>query len=177
MSARNTRGAALRHPGKTRVTFLFNQNVVDALRRRAKDAGDGGAVKDGRAFDNGGARPRAWLVYDGGCPICKRYVQHLDVKEDACELALVNARNGGALVEEIDNLAHDMNDGIVLKMEEGYHFGGDAFHVLARLSTGKGIFGFVNRLLFRSRRLARLAYPPLVFGRRMLLRLLNIPPC
>ena len=36
-----TRGAALKHPGKTRVTVLLDQDVVDALRRRAKDTGRG----------------------------------------------------------------------------------------------------------------------------------------
>ena len=137
--------------------------------------GGSAADDDGRSYEGGVKAPGAWLVYDGGCPICKRYVRRLDVDDAVCELALVNARDGGPLVEEIEELPHDLNDGIVLKMGGRYHVGGDAFRMLARLSTAKGLFGFANRLLFRSRWMARLTYPLLAVGRRALLRLLNIP--
>ena len=36
-----TRGVALKPAGKTRVTVLLDRDVVDALRRRAKDTGRG----------------------------------------------------------------------------------------------------------------------------------------
>ena len=142
---------------------------------RTCDVEEGAVDDDRRSCGAGVKAPGAWLVYDGGCPICKRYVRHLDVDAAVCELALVNARDGGALVEEIEELSHDLNDGIVLKMGGRYHVGGDAFRMLARLSTAKGLFGFANRLLFRWRWLARLTYPLLAAGRRVLLRLLNIP--
>ena len=50
---------------------------------------------------------RAWLVYDGECPVCKRYARHLDVGDAIGDLVLVDARDGGALVEEIENLPCD----------------------------------------------------------------------
>ena len=118
---------------------------------------------------------RAWLVYDGECPVCKRYALYLDVRDAVGELALVDARDGGALVEEIGNLPCDLNDGMVLKMDGRYYFGSDAFHMLALLSGRGRVFGVVNRLLFGSRPAARIAYPLLVAGRRALLRLMGIP--
>ena len=35
------RGAVLKHPGKTRITILLDQDVVDSFRERAKDTGRG----------------------------------------------------------------------------------------------------------------------------------------
>ena len=35
------RGAVLKHPGKTRITILLDQDVVDSFRKRAKDTGRG----------------------------------------------------------------------------------------------------------------------------------------
>ena len=37
-----------------------------------------------------------WLVYDGDCPFCSRYVQLLRIREAVGPLRLVNARDGGA---------------------------------------------------------------------------------
>lgn len=118
---------------------------------------------------------RAWLIYDGECPVCKRYALHLDVRDAVGELVLVSARDGGALVEEIENLSYDLNDGMVLKMDGRYYFGSEAFHMLALLSGRGRIFGAVNRLLFGSRTAARMAYPVLVAGRKALLRWMGIP--
>ena len=118
---------------------------------------------------------RAWLVYDGECPVCKRYALHLDVRNAVGELVLVDARDGGALVEEIENLPYDLNDGMVLKMDGRHYFGSEAFHMLALLSGRGRVFGAANRLLFGSRPAARMAYPLLVAGRQALLRLMGIP--
>ena len=118
---------------------------------------------------------RAWLVYDGECPVCKRYALHLDVRDAVGELVLVDARDGGALVEEIENLPYDLNDGMVLKMDGRYYLGSEALHMLALLSGRGRVFGAANRLLFGSRTAARMAYPLLVAGRRALLRWMRIP--
>lgn len=39
--ARADRGAVLKHPGKTRITILLDQDVVDSFRKRTKDTGRG----------------------------------------------------------------------------------------------------------------------------------------
>ena len=118
----------------------------------------------------------AWLVYDGECYFCQHYARLLSVREAIGELALVNARDGGPLVDEVRVLAHDLNDGMALKMGGRWHFGNDALHMLALLSDRRGVFGMVNRLLFGSPRTARLAYPVLKLGRRALLRMRRVAP-
>ncbi len=118
---------------------------------------------------------RAWLVYDGECPLCSNYARYLRVKQAVGELVLVNAREGGPLVEEVRSLPHDLNDGMVLKMNGRYYVGDRALHMLALLSEKRGAFSIVNRMLFASPLAARLGYPLLKLGRRVLLKLKGIP--
>lgn len=118
--------------------------------------------------------PRAWLVYDGECYFCQHYARLLRVREAVGELTLVNARDGGPLVDEVRALAHDLNDGMALKMGRRWHLGNDALHTLALLSDRRGVFGVANRLLFGSPGAARLAYPVLKLGRCTLLRMRRI---
>lgn len=129
-----------------------------------------------RQQDDSQATNPAWLVYDGDCPVCSRYVCHLDAEDADRSLVLVNARDGGPLVREIESLPHDLNAGMALKLDGRYYLGGEALHVLAAISAKRDTVGLINRLLFRTRWSARVAYPLLAFGRRVLLRLMNVPP-
>ena len=121
------------------------------------------------------SQKRAWLIYDGECPICRRYALYLDVKRTLGELVLVNAREGGPLVEEARALPCDLNDGMVLKIDERFFHGDEALRALALLADRRKAFGALNRLLFHSRAAARLAYPILKLGRRALLKIKGVP--
>ena len=118
---------------------------------------------------------KAWLIYDGECPVCRRYALHLDLKRFLGELVLVNAREGGPIVDEVRALPHDLNEGMVLKIDGRFHRGDAALHALALLSDGRKIFGAFNRLMFHSRASARLIYPLLKLGRRALLKIKGVP--
>ena len=118
---------------------------------------------------------KAWLIYDGECPVCQRYALYLNVKRSLGELVLVNARDGGPIVEEVKALPHDLNEGMVLKINGRFLRGEAALHVLALLSDGRKLFGAVNRLMFHSRTLSRLLYPVLKLGRRTLLKIKGTP--
>ena len=50
--------------------------------------------------ENRDQRGDAWLVYDGDCPFCSRYVQYLRLRQAAGPVRLVNAREGGPLVDD-----------------------------------------------------------------------------
>ena len=82
---------------------------------------------------------RAWLVYDGECPLCSRYAQYANVERAVGELVLVDARRGGSLVDELMN-SYDLDKGMVLKMDGRCYFGEDALRMLAALSGGRGAF-------------------------------------
>ena len=118
---------------------------------------------------------KAWLIYDGECPVCRCYALHLDLKRFLGELVLVNAREGGPIVDEVRALPHDLNEGMVLKIDGRFHRGDAALHTLALLSDGRKIFGAFNRLMFHSRASARLIYPLLKLGRRALLKIKGVP--
>ncbi len=123
---------------------------------------------------SGAATDRAWLVYDGECPFCKNYAHYLDVKNAVGDFVLINAREGGPLVQEIRDLPYDLNEGMVLKLKGQHYFGSDALYMLALLSDTRGAFSILNRLLFSSRDAARLGYPLLKLGRRLLLKMKGV---
>jgi predicted DCC family thiol-disulfide oxidoreductase YuxK len=114
----------------------------------------------------------AWLIYDGDCPFCSRYVQYVRVR-DAVELRLVNARDGGPLVDEVKRAGLDLDGGMVLKLGDRYYHGADCIHVLALLGSPSNAFNRVNAAIFRSERLSRVLYPVLRAGRNTVLRMLG----
>ena len=118
---------------------------------------------------------KAWLIYDGECPVCQRYALYLNVKRSLGELVLVNARDGGPIVDEVRALPHDLNEGMVLKINGRFLRGEAALHALALLSDGRRLFGAVNRLMFHSRTMSRLIYPVLKLGREALLKIKGTP--
>ena len=119
---------------------------------------------------------RAWLIYDGDCPFCSNYAQYLRVKEAVDEFVLVDAREGGPVVEEVRSLPHDLNQAMVLKLDGRYYVGHEALNVLALLSDKRGAFSRLNRLLFNSPRVAKLAYPLLRSARWLALKAKRVPP-
>ena len=117
--------------------------------------------------------PAITLVYDGDCPVCRNYTQHLSIKQAAGTFELLNARDNPPIVQEINALNLDMDEGFVLKIGDRFYHGADAIHTLALLSTGTGVFNRMNFLVFRSETLSRFLYPILKTGRAMLLKLLG----
>ena len=79
-------------------------------------------------------------------------------------------------MEEVRSLPHDLDDGMVLKMNGRFYVGDRALQMLALLSDSQGAFSKLNRLLFSSSVSARLGYPLLKLGRRVLLKLKGAPP-
>jgi predicted DCC family thiol-disulfide oxidoreductase YuxK len=115
----------------------------------------------------------AWLVYDGDCPFCSRYVQYLRLRQAAGPVRLVNAREGGPLVDELQRAGLDLDEGMVLKLGGRYYHGADCIHALSLLSSGSGLFNRINAKVFRSPQLSRVLYPVLRTGRNTVLSLLG----
>jgi predicted DCC family thiol-disulfide oxidoreductase YuxK len=117
--------------------------------------------------------PDTWIVYDGQCPFCSRYVQLVRLKETLGQIELVDARNGGPRVDEVRKAGLDLDEGMVLKLDGRLYHGADCIHTLALLSTRSSWFNRVNAALFRSQRVSRLLYPALRAGRNTVLRMLG----
>jgi predicted DCC family thiol-disulfide oxidoreductase YuxK len=117
--------------------------------------------------------PKATIVYDGQCPFCSRYVKLVRLRESLGQVRLVNAREGGPIVEELQRAGVDLDEGMALKLDGRLYHGQDCIHMLALLSTPSSAFNRLNAALFRSPRAARLLYPVLRTGRNTALRLLG----
>lgn len=115
----------------------------------------------------------ASLVYDGERPFCSTYVRYLRLRDAIGPVHLVNAREGGAVVEELRRAKLDLDEGMVLKLGGRYYHGADCIHVLARLSSPATPFNRINALIFNSPLLSRWLYPVLRAGRNLALRILR----
>jgi predicted DCC family thiol-disulfide oxidoreductase YuxK len=119
------------------------------------------------------AESGAAIVYDGECPFCSRYVELVRLREAIGPVKLIDARGGGALVDEARAAGFDLDDGMVLKLDGRLYHGADCIHMLALLSTPSGWFNRLNAVVFRSSGISRLLYPVLRAGRNTVLRLLG----
>lgn len=122
------------------------------------------------------SRRRLRLVYDGDCPICRRYVRWQRMRRDVGELELIDGRQDSQARRELDAQGIDLDQGFALQIGDRWYHGGDALHRLTLMGTRSGVF---NRLMYRlfssPQRTARL-YPLLKACRNGLLRMLGIPP-
>lgn len=121
--------------------------------------------------DFSGAR-QAELVYDGQCPFCARYVKLLRIREQL-SLQLIDAREGGEVVQAIVERGYDLNEGLALRIGGEIYHGDECMQVLAMLSTPISAFNRLNRWVFLQPSLARIVYPILRAGRNLTLRLLG----
>lgn len=114
-----------------------------------------------------------WIVYDGECPFCSRYVRMVRLREAIGKVRLVDARDGGTEVDEVRAAGLDMDEGMVLKLDGQLYHGADCIHRLALLSTSSSWFNRLNAAVFRSEGASRLLYPVLRAGRNTVLRMLG----
>ena len=113
------------------------------------------------------------LVYDQECPFCAAYVRMVRIRESVGNLVLLDAREGGEIVEQITQQGLDIDQGMVLKMSDQLYYGADAIHALSMISSRSGLFNRFNYWVFRSRWLSSLLYPILRFGRNLVLKILG----
>lgn len=118
-----------------------------------------------------------WFVYDGDCPICSVAARGLRIKQAVGNLHLVDARTDidHPILKEVRDLRLDLDQGMVIKFRDTCYHGADALHVMALLGTGQGWFNRINALLFRSKLLSAICYPPMRAGRNLLIWLHGAP--
>ncbi len=117
--------------------------------------------------------PDIEVVYDKECPVCDYYCKRIDVRQSAGQLLHINARDDSEIMDEITALGLDIDEGMVVRVGDELHYGADAIHELALLSSGTGFVNAMSRLMFSSRRMSRALYPLFRFMRNMLLKILG----
>jgi predicted DCC family thiol-disulfide oxidoreductase YuxK len=99
------------------------------------------------------------IVYDGDCPFCARYVRLLRLADVIGRVDLVNARDGGALVDYIRSRGLLLDEGMVFVLDGQLYHGSDCIQRLAMLTTPSNLLNRLNIALFRSKTVAKMLYP------------------
>jgi predicted DCC family thiol-disulfide oxidoreductase YuxK len=113
------------------------------------------------------------LIYDKQCPACDYYCNLARIRDSVGRLVLVDARDGGFVMEEITAAGLDIDQGMALKVGDTLYYGADAIHALALMGTRTGTFNKVTYWCFRSRTVSRVLYPFLRACRNLLLKSLQ----
>lgn len=114
------------------------------------------------------------LVYDKQCPACDYYCNLARIRDSVGRLVLVDARDGGTIMQEITAAGLDIDQGMVLKVGDTLYYGSDAIHALSLMGTRAGVFNRITYWCFRSKAVSRVLYPVLRSGRNLLLKYLRI---
>ncbi len=127
-----------------------------------------------QAPDNNAKQDDVWLVYDGQCPVCSFYCRYVRIRAAVGTLHLVDAREPGALLDEVTALGLDIDQGMVLKFRDAVYYGSDAIHMLSLLGSPSGWFNTINFYVFRTHLGASIVYPIGKACRNVILKLLGI---
>jgi len=129
-----------------------------------------------RPAEAGTSAREIWVVYDGMCPFCTRYVMLYRIRQLAEKVHMIDARSDHPVVAEVKARGLSLENGMAVKMGGRLYHGADALHVLALLGSDDGVFNRLNRVVFSRPRLGKFLYPMMVAGRRLTLKLLGRPP-
>ncbi len=113
------------------------------------------------------------VIYDGECPVCRNYSQAVTIAQTAGGLETINARDGGALVDDVLARGFDLDEGFVVRIGDEFYHGAEAMHRLALISGQNGLLNRLNYWVFRSPTRSKWLYPGLRLGRNTLLALLG----
>jgi predicted DCC family thiol-disulfide oxidoreductase YuxK len=117
--------------------------------------------------------PEVFVVYDKQCPACDYYCHMVRIRESVGRVVLVDARNGGPIMDEITAKGLDIDQGMVVKVGNQLYYGPDAIHALALMGTNKGFFNRLVYWSFRSSAVSKILYPLLKACRNLLLKVLG----
>jgi predicted DCC family thiol-disulfide oxidoreductase YuxK len=109
------------------------------------------------------------ILYDGQCPLCSGYCRKIEMKEGAPPV-LLDAREKGALLDEITRLGLDIDEGMVVKRDGKIFYGSEAMREIVRLKKS----GRLERLIYSTKQGAKIAYAASKTLRNALLWLLAV---
>ena len=118
-------------------------------------------------------RTRDFLIYDGDCPVCARYVAWTALRRAHPGIELIDAREAPGLVAELREEGVEINDTYLLQLDGARYIEAAAMARISALMVPETIGQRLLKLLTRSRRLMTPAYPLLARGRKLLLWLMG----
>lgn len=115
------------------------------------------------------------IVYDGECPFCSNYVRLMALRKSVDNVALINARTQHPVVQKLIDLGYDLNEGMAAIYGDTIYYGSDAVVVISSMSGERGWLARSIARLLRDQRRAKLLYPVMKVGRRIVLTILGKP--
>jgi predicted DCC family thiol-disulfide oxidoreductase YuxK len=108
-----------------------------------------------------GASGETQIIYDGECPFCTAYVRLSRLRDSVGPVTLIDARQGGPVVDAVRRAGYDLDQGMVLSYAGRLYHGADCLNMLALLSSRSSVFNRMTSAMFRRPALARVSYPVL----------------
>jgi predicted DCC family thiol-disulfide oxidoreductase YuxK len=107
------------------------------------------------------ANKSIWFVYDGECPVCSMAALAFRVRQAVDALHLIDARVEleHPVLNEVHAARLDLDQGMVIKYFGLLCHGADALQLMALIGSEHGWLNRINALMFRSKRMAWIAYP------------------
>jgi len=121
------------------------------------------------------APANAALVYDGECPFCTRFATMVRLRAAVGEVALVDARAGGPVVERLRAKGIDLDRANVFSFGGRDYVGAEALTAIAMLAGLGGGMGKAFAWVMRGPRRARMLYPTLRGLRNLALKIKGAP--
>lgn len=119
------------------------------------------------------------VIYDGECPFCSNFVRFMELQRRLGSVTLIDARSGDPLVARVQRAGYDLNEGMMAIYGGTTYYGSDALSLISALSSKQGVGQRMMGKLLGNPKRAKLLYPSMKFGRRIVLRMLgrpDIPP-
>lgn len=109
------------------------------------------------------------ILYDDQCPVCRGYCTKVELKEG--ELALLDARKNGDLLDEVTAQGLDIDEGMVVKAEGKIYYGSEAMREIVKRKKS----GPFERFFFGGKWRAKVFYGISKEVRNIVLRVMRIP--
>lgn len=121
------------------------------------------------------ATPDNFVLYDGDCPVCAAYLSIAQLKRLRPDLLILDARQEPALVAELRQAGHEVNDSIIVKLGPQIYANAAATRLIATLGSQNPLARRLALTAIGAAPWSAALYPWLRFTRNRLLRALGRP--
>jgi len=115
----------------------------------------------------------SWIIYDGECPFCSRYVKMIQLKKTIGEVRLIDARNTPPELKLLIERKLDINQGMAFFLDGQLFYGSECINKLALLSSPIGVFNNINYFIFKHPTISKVLYPFMAMGRNIVIYMLG----
>ena len=113
------------------------------------------------------------IIYDNGCPVCSFYISISHIKEKFGKVNLIKARDNHKILNYVNSLNIDINEGMIVIFNKKLYYGPDALNIISILGKKNSFINFITANIFRFKFFSVLIYPLLKIGRRIILFILG----